>query len=210
MTNISDIQKQILESDDFVLSETKKIQYGYGLKEVIRYMVDREEEITTESVAEHVYALHLLADYFMPLEDTGKELDQIKVHTMIQYHDIDEIETGDILGYLKTDEQRAEEAKTAERVIQKLPEHMQAEILVLNKEYNAQETAESKFVKALDRIEPLFQVFTENGKKVMHLQKTTSEQSRGLKENYLKPYPYLYRFYRVIEETMEKEGFFHK
>ena len=209
MIDIATTQKQILESDEFVLSETRKIQYTYGLKHETRYIVERTEEVSSESVAEHIYALHILADYFLPLEDPQKEIDWIKIHDMLQYHDIDEIETGDTIGYLKTDEQRALEAKAALRVIKNFPEHMQAMIKDTIDEYEAQESREANFAKALDRIEPLFQLYNGNGKKILKLQQTTREQSVGIKKPYIKPFPLMFRFYEVIEATMEKEGYFH-
>ena len=210
MSDISSIQKQIQESDDFVLSETKKIQYAYGLKHETRYIVDRKEELATESVAEHVYALHILADYFLPIDDSEKKLDWVKIHNMVQYHDIDEIETGDKIGYLKTDAERAAEGEAMHRVISQLPSHMQEQLQSDLEEYEELKTPEAKFTKALDRIEPLFQLYNENGKKILHLQETTAEQSRVPKEQIIKPFPYMFRFYEVLEETMEKEGFFHE
>lgn len=209
MTKISDIQKQILESDNFVLSETKKIQYTYGLKHETRYIVDRNEEVDSESVAEHVYGLHVLADYFLPIEDTEHTMDWMKVHQMVQYHDIDEIETGDKIGYLKTDEDRAKEAQAAKRVIQNFPSHLQQNLETTLEEYEAQESKEAIFTKAIDRIEPLFQLYNQNGKKILEIQQTTKEQSISLKDSFIRPFPYMYRFFEVIETTMEKEGFFH-
>lgn len=206
---ITDLKKKILESDEFVIEETKRIQYAYELKQVIRYAVDRKEEVQSESVAEHVYALHLLADYFLPLEDAEHELDWAKIHDMLQYHDIDEIETGDTIGYLKTDEQRAQEAEAVKRVILNFPQHLQSKIRLVIEEYEQQETKEAQLAKALDRIEPMFQQYSENGKKVMDIQKTTREQATRIKKPYLEPFPFMYRFFEVVEEDMEKKGFFH-
>jgi hypothetical protein len=52
-------------------------------------------------------------------------------------------------------------------------------------------------------------LYNDNGRKILALQQTTSEQSIQIKEAYIKPFPHLYRFYRVLQATMEKEGFFH-
>jgi len=210
MTDPQEIQVKIMESDEFVLSETAKIQYTYGLKHETRYIIDRDEEIASESVAEHIYALHILGDYFLPLEDARQEMDWVKVHDFLQYHDIDEIETGDKIGYLKTDADRALKAQAAVRVVAQFPLHLQDKITALLREYDAQSTQEATFAKALDRIEPLFQLYNENGKKILKLQRTTQEQSVGIKEAYIKPFPYLYRFYQVLEGEMEQQGFFHK
>lgn len=210
MADIKEIQKQILESDDFVLEQVKKIHYGYGLKSVIRYMVDREEEIATESVAEHVYGMFLLAEYFLPLEDPEKKLNWAKIQKMIMYHDFDEIETGDVVSYLKTDEQREHEAEMMKSVVTKLPDHLQESFAQITEEYESQSTPEAKITKAIDRIEPAFQLFSENGKRVLQYQKTTLEQGRSTKVEYVRPFKYLSRFHEVIEKTMVKEGFFYQ
>jgi 5'-deoxynucleotidase YfbR-like HD superfamily hydrolase len=89
--DIAETRKQIMESDDFVLSEVKKLQTLYELKNVIRYGRERVHEGDTESVAEHLYAIHSLIDYFLPIEDTGVSWDTLKIHQLAQYHDIDEI-----------------------------------------------------------------------------------------------------------------------
>ncbi len=210
MKDIAQTQNKVLESDEFVLSETRKIQYTYGLKHEMRYIVEREEDVLSESVAEHVYALHLLADYFLPLEDPEQKLDWQKVHNMLQYHDIDEIETGDTIGYLKTDKQRILEAEAAIRVVGNFPNDMKVKVTAIIEEYETQETVEARLSKALDRLEPLFQLYNHNGKQILKLQKTTKKQSRQLKESYVKDFPCMYRFFLVIEQTMEKEGFFHE
>jgi 5'-deoxynucleotidase YfbR-like HD superfamily hydrolase len=207
--NISAIQDRIQSSDEFVLAETKKIQYGYGLKQTIRYMIERDEVIASESVAEHVYGMFLLADYFLPLEDAEKQWDWHRVRQMILYHDFDEIETGDVVSYLKTDAQRAEEAEMMKRVIEKMPTHMQANFASVTSEYEAQATVEARFTKAIDRIEPAFQLFNANGKQVLQYQKTTLEQGRSTKVAYVKPFPYIKRFHQVIEKEMVKLGFFY-
>lgn len=127
---------------------------------------------------------------------------------MLQYHDIDEIETGDKIGYLKTDAERAAEAQATQGVVAQTPLHMQAQLTDILAEYDAQETIEARFAKALDRIEPAFQLYNENGKTICKLQKTTTEQSKSLKESYTKPFPLMYRFFIVTHAAMEKAGFF--
>lgn len=206
---MNDVQAQIANSDAFILEETKRIQYAYALKRETRYIIERVEAVASESVAEHIYGLHIIADYFLPIEDPNQQLDWMKVHDMLQYHDIDEIETGDKIGYLKTDAERSEEAAAMIRVIRNFPTHLQEKLQAVLTEYEAQQSSEAKFAKALDRIEPLFQLYNDNGKKILALQQTTSKQSTQIKEDFIKPFPYLYRFYRVLQTTMEKEGFFH-
>lgn len=206
--NIIDIQQKILTDDLFVLEETRKIQYLYGLKTEIRYAYERHEDVHTESVAEHVYAMHVLASYFLPLEDSDKKLDWQKVYEMITFHDIDEVETGDMIGYLKTDAIRASEAAAAMRVIKRSPEVIKQHIQAVLEEYEALTTSEALFVKAIDRCEPIFHLFNEEGKKIFERNKTTREQSEGLKRPYVQNLPYLKRFFEVTGEAMEKDGYY--
>lgn len=206
--DIAKIRHRILTDDDFVLSETKKLQYLYGLKTEIRYGLDRDEKIETESVAEHVYGMHVLANYFLPLEDTEAVMDWQKIFQLITWHDIDEVETGDMIGYLKTEEIRTSEAQAAQRVIQQSPELIGTLAKELLNEYEALTTIETKFVKAIDRIEPIFHLYTEQGRKIFAYNKTRREQSDGLKAPYVKDYPYIKRFFEVVSERLAVEGFY--
>jgi 5'-deoxynucleotidase YfbR-like HD superfamily hydrolase len=97
---------------DQILTDLAKLQYLYGLKKVIRYDQNRHETDSTESVAEHVYGMHILAQYFLPLENPKGSWDKSRIYEMITLHDIDEIETGDVLGYTKTEEIRALEIES--------------------------------------------------------------------------------------------------
>ena len=109
---------------EYVISEVRKLQYLYQLKKEIRYAQNRHEEDSTESVAEHIYGMHILAAYFLPLVDTKGEWDKARIYEMITQHDIDEIETGDIVGYLNTDSDREKGLQAIQTVIEKSPEHM--------------------------------------------------------------------------------------
>ena len=66
--NIAKTNEQILASDDFVLTEVHKLLIFYVLKKEIRYDLKRNQDCDTESVAEHVYAMHSLIDYFCHLK----------------------------------------------------------------------------------------------------------------------------------------------
>lgn len=207
-TKLQEVREQILSSEDFVLSELRRIQYTYTLKHVIRYGIDRTEEYETESVAEHIYGLHVLADYFLPLEDVESTMNLRRVHDLIQYHDIDEIETGDIVSYLKTDKDREEGKQALSTVFERFPSHLQSFIRDLLAEYEAQETPEARFVKALDKMEPTFHSYTEAGKSIFQKNGQTIEQHLRIKEPYVKTYPILRRFHEVTTVHMEKDGYF--
>ena len=192
-----------------ILTETRMLQYLYGLKREIRYAQTRTQDDSTESVAEHVYGMHMCALYFLPLEDPTGSWDRAKVFEMISLHDMDEIETGDIIGYLKNDAMRAAEADAMRIVMEKSPFHMRPVMERAINEYDLQQTAEAIFVKAIDKFEPLIQIYNGIGHNILHTNKTTEENSRVIKEPYLQSFPYLYAFYREIHKRMIAEGFFY-
>jgi 5'-deoxynucleotidase YfbR-like HD superfamily hydrolase len=69
-------------------------------------------------------------------------------------------------------------------------------------EYEARETSEAKFAKAIDKIEPLFQIFNEEGRAVLKRNKTTAEQSLRIKTPYIQEFPYIKRFAEVIHQAL--------
>jgi 5'-deoxynucleotidase YfbR-like HD superfamily hydrolase len=190
-----------------IMSEVKKIQYLYGLKKEIRYAQTRPETDTTESVAEHVYGMHICALYFLPLENPAGDWNLTRIFEMITLHDIDEIETGDVIGYTKTDAMRAAEADSMRIAMQKSPASMQSMMAVAIDEYDVQVTPESRFVKAVDKFEPLIHMYNEAGKQVAIGNKQTRAQAESIKEPYLRGFPLMYQFYQEIHAHMEAEGF---
>lgn len=206
--NIDETREKILSDDQFVLDELARIQKLYELKRVIRYHFERNEEVDTESVAEHVYAMHVLVQYFLPLEDLGHTADRDRITAMVQFHDIDEIITGDMIGYMKTDADRAREADAQTQVVAELPDSMREHVQSVLEEYEAQETFEARFVKAIDRIEPSFHLLSETGKAICDVTKPKRAQHQSIKEEYTKPFPTIYRFNKIIEEEMYQQGFY--
>ncbi|HMA78339.1 MAG TPA: HD domain-containing protein, partial [Candidatus Paceibacterota bacterium] len=159
----------------------------------------------------HVYGMHVLAGYFLPLELlVHPKLSSDRVQAMITWHDIDEVETGDTIGYLKTEAMRAAEGVAAKQVVANMPLHMQSFASELLAEYEALETDSAKFVKAIDRIEPLYQIYTPHGKKILERNKTTREQSDGLKYPYVQQFATMLRFVDVTSNAMVAEGYYFK
>lgn len=193
---------------EHILEDTAKLQYLYGLKKVIRYNQGRQQTDSTESVAEHVYGMHILAQYFLPLEDTENTWDRARIYEMITIHDIDEIETGDVLGYTKTAETRALELASMKRTIDKSPEHLKSRMKDLAEEYEARETPEAKFAKAIDKIEPLFQIFNEEGRQILRTNKTTAEQSLRIKTPYVTEFPFIKKCAEIIHDELVAGDYF--
>ena len=193
-----------------VFEETARLQYLYGLKKVIRYDQDRHATDSTESVAEHVYGMMILAQYFLTLENPEGDWNRARLYEMITLHDLDEIETGDTLGYQKTSETRAQELDAMKQTIKKAPEHLQSYMNERVEEYEGRETMEAKFAKAIDKIEPLFQIFNEEGRAVLKRNKTTAEQSLRIKTPYIQEFLYIKRFAETIHQALVDGDYYWK
>jgi 5'-deoxynucleotidase YfbR-like HD superfamily hydrolase len=193
-----------------ILEEVNKLRVFYKLKTEIRYGLERTEVIETESVAEHVFGMFIMANYFLPLENPNLDWDREKIFDMILYHDIDEIETGDTIGYLKTTEHKSIEIDAVKKVIELLPTSMKESIQNVLSEYSDQNNIESKFVKAVDKFEPLLQLLCDSGLKTSNFQKTTLEQHWMIKTEALKNFPIIMRFAEVITKEMEAKGYFDR
>lgn len=203
---LEETRKKILEDDEFVLSECRKMQTLYALKRVIRYSMSRAEDIDTESVAEHIYAMNALVTYFLPFEE---EMDLSKIFLLTEFHDIDEIETGDFTSYNKTEEQVAMGKAAVPIVINKLPEHIQPMVTDLLNEYELQETREARFVKAIDKLEPSFHVYSESGMKINHnVTGVSYADHRRIKDKYTEKFPFIHRFSDVLSRALRDEGYF--
>lgn len=208
---VEETRNRILTDEKFILDECRRIQTLYELKKVIRYNLSREEEIDTESVAEHIFAMHALCVYFLPLENLEGEYNLERIFLLSEFHDIDEIETGDFVSYKKTSEQIAAGKAALPKVIARLPASMQASVTDILDEYETQKTLEAKFVKAIDKLEPSFHVYSEHGMIINHnITRVTYEQHCQIKDPYTKPFPIVHRFSDVLSRALRDEGFFAK
>jgi 5'-deoxynucleotidase YfbR-like HD superfamily hydrolase len=192
-----------------VVSEAQQLQTLYTLKREIRYGHERTTDGHTESVAEHIYALHCLVDYFLPLEDTGNSWRKLAIHEMIQYHDIGEIETGDIVAYKKTEADYEYESQAARRVIKSLPSAMQDHLLSIIDEFDKGSSIEAQFVRAIDKFEPLIHCFNKAGKQTLQHNKFTLEKRIDYTSDALTPFPILTRFEDVLNELFVRENYYY-
>jgi 5'-deoxynucleotidase YfbR-like HD superfamily hydrolase len=144
-------------SEEWILGEIEKIKYTYGLNKVIRYNLNRDsEKLPTQSVAEHVYNMLVLAHYFRYLEDPEHRLDFEKITKMILMHDMGEIETGDIIMSEKTQQDNELEFSKLSNVMKNTPDFVKNNITTLFNEFESLDTLEGKFAKAIDKIESQF------------------------------------------------------
>lgn len=108
----------------------------------------------TESVAEHSWRVSLMA-FLLKREFPDADMD--KVVDMCLIHDLGECFTGDIPTFLKTDADRKKEDALLQQWIHAMPDDLSKDLSALYSEMEAQETAEAKIYKALDKLEALIQ-----------------------------------------------------
>ncbi len=139
------------------------------LKTVLRQstLTDRSRR---ENSAEHSWHLALmalvLAEHAPPGTDLGK------VMAMLVLHDLVEIDAGDLFQYAAQPQQArqaATERAAADRLFPILPPPQAASLRALWDEFEERATAEAKFARALDRLQPmLINMVTEGGTWAAH------------------------------------------
>lgn len=139
----NDFEKQI----SFILELDK-------IKQITRqtYLCDGSRK---ENDAEHSWHLALMC--FVLADYANEPIDVLKTMKMVLLHDVIEIDAGDTYAYdtegNKTKRER--ELKAADRIFGLLPEGQAEEYRGLWDEFEAMETAESKFANMLDKVQPL-------------------------------------------------------
>jgi 5'-deoxynucleotidase YfbR-like HD superfamily hydrolase len=195
-------------TEAIILDGLDRLSYLYGMKRVMRYNQTRDEQLYTESVAEHLYGMNILAQYFLPLENPEHTWDRAHIYEMITLHDIDEIETGDVLGYTKTPEIRAQEIIAMRLVAEKAPTHMRSFITERVEEYEKKESIEARFTRAIDKMEPLVHIYHPMVREIVHINQTTIEQSRSIKDQYVTEFPFISKFNEVVHKKLDGDGLF--
>ena len=113
------------------------------------YLADASRK---EDDAEHAWHMAIMA--YLLREYSNEEIDIARVMLMCLIHDIVEIDAGDTYAYdaenLKTQKAREDTAK--ERIFSLLPSEQKEEMIALFDEFEAYESAESKFAHAMDNL----------------------------------------------------------
>ncbi len=109
----------------------------------------------SENDAEHAWHMAIMA--YILKEYSNEPIDIARVMLMCLIHDIVEIDAGDTYAYdaenLKTQKAREDAAK--DRIFSLLPKEQKEELIQLFDEFEAFQTAESKFAHAMDNLQPL-------------------------------------------------------
>ena len=127
--------------------------------------IDKEKEIyrqtycsdnkKKENDAEHAWHAALMT--ILLSEYAREPFDVLKTVTMLLIHDIVEIDAGDTYAYddvgIATQAER--ELQAAKRIFNLLPEDQAEKMMNLWLEFEAGESAEAKFAKVMDKVQPI-------------------------------------------------------
>jgi putative hydrolases of HD superfamily len=146
---------ELLQQIEFI-KEIDKIKYIQRRTKL--FNSDRHE-----NDAEHSWHLAMMA--IVLAEYSNKPINVLKVLKMLLIHDIVEIDTGDVfLHYtIQNHDNTEEETIAARRIFGILPLKQAEELISIWEEFEAGETNEAKFAKAMDRFEPLLQNASNQG-----------------------------------------------
>lgn len=183
---------------EFVLEADK-------LKNVDRrgYVLDKSRR---ENSAEHSWHLALMA--LLLGEHANAAVDIGHVIKLALVHDLVEIDAGDTYIY-DTDAQHdkaAREAQAAERIFGLLPHDQATKLRALWDEFEAQETPESRFANALDRLQPIMLNYYAGGM-AWSENSITREQVHARTEHSARGSETLWGYMRTLIDAAVQKGY---
>ncbi|MCS0433173.1 HD domain-containing protein [Vibrio diabolicus] len=133
------------------------------LKSILRRTRVKSAEGRLENSAEHSWHVTLMA--ILMEEHANAPVDICRVMKMLLIHDVVEIDAGDTFVYdtAASQEQVEKEIRAAERLFGMLPSDQEQELLALWHEFEAAQTDDAKYAKALDRLIPMLLNYHNNG-----------------------------------------------
>lgn len=134
------------------MKELHKLRTIYKLKNIERATSVGKRK---ESSAEHSWSCMILADYF--LNKINQKLDRLKVYELLLYHDVVEIEAGDV-NLIETEKRKQKqllEKKAARKLKKELPTHVGVKFVRLFQEFEDSKTVEARFAKAIDALDAM-------------------------------------------------------
>lgn len=159
-----------------------------------------------ENSAEHSWQVILAA--MILAEHSAEPLNLLRVIQMLAIHDIVEIDTGDVFHYAKQDvsDLVAQEQAAANRIYGLLPTHQASELETLRQEFEARESAESKFAHSVDRLMAFIMNSNNNGGTWKEYE-LSREQVLDKNSHVAEGSPALYQLIEQITANAVKQGF---
>lgn len=138
------------------------IAFTHDIRSVKRAMWVKDEE-SYENNSEHSYQIAMTAMYI--IESKKLSLDLYKCMALATIHDVIEVHAGDThtFGNQKYIDTKTERELAARKQLKK----QWPDFLLMHKlidEYEARQTAESKFIYALDKLVPILNNYLDNGR----------------------------------------------
>ena len=157
-----------------------------------------------ENDAEHAW--HMAMMIYLLKEYANEEIDIAKAMMMALIHDIVEIDAGDTYAYdtkgLETQKER--EQRAAERTFGMLPNDQCDELRALFEEFEACESAEARFAKAMDNFQPLL-LNHSNGGADWRVHKVTKSKVVGRQETTALGSEKIWKYIEeIINENVDK------
>ena len=143
---------------DNLISERLQKQMAFILKADEEKFIERKTLVSSgerfENDAEHAWHMALMC--VLLSEYANEPIDVFKTVKMILIHDIVEIESGDTYAYDGAGKatQHERELKAADKLYNILPEDQAKEYFNLWLEFEEQKTAEAKFARSMDNVQP--------------------------------------------------------
>lgn len=133
------------------------------LKSILRRTRVKSADGRLENSGEHSWHVALMA--VLMQEHANAPVDITRVMKMLLIHDVVEIDAGDTFVYdtAASREQEKKEQKAAQRLFGMLPIEQGDELLALWNEFEAAQTDDAKYAKALDRLIPMLLNYHNNG-----------------------------------------------
>ncbi|NOH67637.1 HD domain-containing protein [Vibrio rotiferianus] len=133
------------------------------LKSVLRRTRVKSADRRLENSGEHSWHVALMA--VLMQEHANAPVDIARVMKMLLIHDVVEIDAGDTFVYdvAASKEQEEKELKAAERLFGILPSDQGDELFALWKEFEAAQSDDAKYAKALDRLIPMLLNYHNDG-----------------------------------------------
>lgn len=122
-------------------------------KQIIR-QTRKSNGVDRENDAEHAWHMALMC--ILLSEYSNEPIDVLRAVTMILIHDVVEIDAGDTYAYDEEAKrsQRERELAAADRIFNILPGDQAKKLRALWDEFEAGESAEARFARAMDNIQP--------------------------------------------------------
>ena len=156
-----------------------------------------------ESVAEHCWHLSLLALILEPHAPPGINL--VHVRDLITVHDLVEVYAGDTCFFSDDGSSAAREAASALQLLALLPELGRHQLRAMIDEFQAQETLEARYARALDALHPMVILYAPGGADAT-APRLRASMILDRKRPYLEAFPALWNFAQRLVESGVQRG----